>query len=152
MPECRDADLTVGSAHGGAASGHVALLVTFTDRSGHQCYLQGFPKVSLADASGRVLLQAQGTLNGFIGAAVANGGAGLTAPPYVVLDPGRTVMAVLEWEDVDPIQGVPGGCRVPQSADVLVTAPGSTLVAKLPGVRDVCDAFRIGPVTNRSPS
>jgi hypothetical protein len=54
-------------------------------------------------------------------------------------------MAVLEWEDVDPIQGVPGGYRLPRSAGMLVTAPGSTLATRLPGVKDVCDAFQIGP-------
>lgn len=152
IPECRNSDLIVDSMNSGAAAGHIALLVTFVNRSAHRCYLQGFPEVSLIDASGGMLLQAQDTLNGFIGGAVVDGGAGLTAPPRVVLDPIRTAMAVLEWEDVDPIQGVPGGCRVSQSAGILVTAPGSTVAARLPGLRYVCDAFQIGPVVDQGPS
>jgi hypothetical protein len=149
VPECRDADLAVGGKSGGAAAGHIALLVTFADRSAHRCYLQGFPKASLVDPSGKVVLQAQDVLNGFMGAAVSN--TNLTAPPHVVLDPGRTVMAVLEWGDVDPDQAVPGGCLVRNSEDVLVTAPGSAVASKLSSVAHVCEAFQINPVIDEAP-
>jgi hypothetical protein len=50
----------------------------------------------------------------------------------------------------EPIQGVPGGCLVPQSAGILVTAPGSTVASRLPGLKDVCDAFKINPVIDQS--
>lgn len=150
MPECRDADLAVGSKTAGAAAGHVGMFVTFINRSAHLCYLQGFPKAALVDASGKVLLQAQDTLNGMIGAAVY-GGPSLTAAPYVVLNPGRTVIAVLEWGDVDPDQAVPGGCLVPHSSGVMVTPPGSTVATKLPSAAYVCEAFQANPVINKAP-
>jgi hypothetical protein len=92
------------------------LLLTFVNQSAHTCYLQGFPAVSLVDANGRALLQAQTTLDGFLGGAVAAArGFSLTAPPRVVLTPVLLAEAVLEWVDVNPVQGVPSGCRVAES-------------------------------------
>lgn len=149
VAECRNADLAINSKSGGAAGGHVALLVTFANQSAHRCSLQGFPKASLLDASGKVVAQAQDVLNGFMG--VAFDDANLTAPPHVVVDPGRSVMAVVEWGDVDPDQAVPGGCLVKSSSDVLVTAPGSTVAARLPGVAYVCEAFQVNPVIGKAP-
>jgi hypothetical protein len=50
-----------------------------------------------------------------------------------------------------PVEGVPGGCLVPQSAAILVTPPGSTRTSRLAGVKDACEPLQIGPVIKQSP-
>lgn len=149
-PECRNADIRVGEQFGGGYTGHEAEILTFTDASGHACFLQGFPGAALTDSSGHVLLNATRTMNGFVGGAIANGGTGFTSPPHVDLTPNQSVIAVLEYEDND-IQNVPGGCQVRRSAELLVTAPDSTTSTRLPGLIDVCDAFEINPVIDKAP-
>lgn len=151
VPECDDADILIYQQPGGAFMGHTAVVFGFVNTGGHTCYLQGYPGVDALDKSGRVLLSATRTLNGMIGESY-DGSVPLTAPPRVVVAPRHTVLAVLEWVDVDPIGGVPGGCLVPYATSLLVTAPDSTQSIKFTGgYSNICEALEINPVIDRAP-
>lgn len=151
VPECGDADILIYQQPGGAFMGHTAVAFGFVNTGGHTCYLQGYPGVDALDKSGRVLLSATRTLNGMIGESY-DGSVPLTAPPRVVVAPRHTVLAVLEWVDVDPIGGVPGGCLVPYATSLLVTAPDSTQSIKFTGgYSNICEALEINPVIDRAP-
>jgi Protein of unknown function (DUF4232) len=137
--------------YGNGAGGHEALLLGFENISTRTCFLQGYPGVAAIDSSGRVLLNADRMLNGMMGLAV-NGDTTLTAPPLVVLRPRQAGLAVLEWESVNPIQGVPGGCLVPHANALLVTAPDATVSTKFTGgFTYICDNFQINPVIDKDP-
>jgi len=150
-PECHNQDVRVTGSPGNGALGHSAQLLRFTNISGHTCFVQGYPGAALLGTSGHVLLNAQRTLDGYFGSAlIAAKDPGLTAPPRVILRPGQSGVAELEWEDNNPIGGVPGGCRVRASSALVVTSPDSTQPATLPGLRLVCDAFEIGPLLDEA--
>ena len=137
--------------YGGAAGGHELLLLGFENISTRTCFLRGYPGVAAVDSSGRVLLNADRMLNGMMGIAV-NGDNTLSAPPVVVLRPGQAGLAALEWEGVNPIQGVPGGCLVPHANALLVTAPDATVSVKFTGgFTDICDNLEINPVIAKDP-
>lgn len=146
IAECNNGDVHVTSQDGGAASGHVALILQFTNVSGHSCFLQGYPGATLFDASGHSLDNAQRTLHGFIGSGLISAtDPGITAPPRVTLGPGRDAIAELEWED-NGGAAAPGNCLVRQSTALRVTPPDSTASTALPGLSTVCAGFEIGPV------
>jgi hypothetical protein len=140
--ECRNGDLHSTVENDGADGGHASVALRFTNVSGRTCFVQGYPGAELVDASGSAQADAQRTLHGFIDTGVIGAtDPGITAPPRVTLRPGESAIAILEWETEDD-----GDCLVRQSSSLLFTAPDSTESTAMPGLRDVCKDFEIGPV------
>ena len=151
LPECRNSDVLIFQQTGNGAGGHSLLLLGFENISTRTCFLRGYPGVAAIDSSGRVLVNADRVLNGMMGLAV-NADVTLTAPPVVVLRPQQVGLAALEWESVDPLPGVPGGCLAPHADALLVTAPDATVSTKFTGgFNYICGNLEINPVIDKDP-
>lgn len=141
-PACAGSDITVSSEDGQGAAGHLSMLLVFTNTGTQVCVLRGYPGASLFGPDGKDLLDAQRTLSGYSGGAV-----GLSTPPRVLLVPGGTASAVLEWSDVPTGSGADGGCAVTKAVSLGVTPPNTkqttTISVDQP---QVCSAFQIHPV------
>jgi hypothetical protein len=113
-------------------------VLVFTNESQATCSLSGYPGVAGLDAQGVQVVQAQRTLNGYLGGLPP----GTTAPPTVSLAPGQTASAVVEGTDM-PL-GSATSC--PSYPALLVTPPDLTdsvhLEAALPG----CSPIQVHPV------
>ena len=126
----------------GAAAGHGTITFDFTDVAEHACTLHGYPGAAVVDGSTTVL-NAVRTLNGFRG-----DDQWLTNVPVVVLQPGQTASAVLEWAD-DNDQP----CYTSGQGLLEVTAPNTTRTVtassntwKVGGPGGICSGFEIHPV------
>jgi hypothetical protein len=127
----------VTTADGGAAAGHLGLVLLFTD-TGAACTLSGYPGAALSGSGGSTLLNAQRTMSGYLG-----GAQGSSAPASVPLASGATASALLEWSDV-PVGG--GGCPGTGATALLVTPPNTTVTTTLAPINVVCSGFQIHPV------
>lgn len=143
VPRCGDSDVQVSQKDGGGAAGHLSLLLVFTDVSGHDCSLQGYPGASLLGPDGKDLLDADRTPTGYSGGAI-----GLKSPPTLVLHANGTASAVVEWSDVPTGSGPNGGCAVPNPASLAVTPPNTkaTSTIALAAKSEVCSGFEVHPV------
>jgi hypothetical protein len=138
-PACGNADITVSLGTGDAAMSHDSQVLKFTNSSGRTCTLRGYPGASVI-GGGRTLLDATRELNGYIGDERQ-----LTSPPTVVLAPGKTASAVLEWE-----ANAGEKCYSNGSGNLVTTPPNTTrstsLRAITVGAQGVCASFEIHPV------
>lgn len=141
-PACGNADIQVTTTDDEGATGHLSMLLVFTDSSDHDCLLHGYPGASLLGPKGADLLDATRTLYGFAGGAV--GATSLSSVPHVLLHPGATASAVLEWSDVP----TGSGCAVQNAVALAVTPPNTTQTTQiaLSGQTEVCAEFQIHPV------
>jgi hypothetical protein len=141
--QCGNSDIEVSSADDESAAGHISLLLVFTNVSGHDCVLHGYPGASLLGQNGKDLADAKRTLSGYSGGAV-----GMSAAPRVLLRPNATASAVLEWSDVPTGSGANGGCAVQNAIALDVTPPNTTQSTTIPiaAKTDVCAEFQVHPV------
>jgi hypothetical protein len=113
-------------------------VLVFTNQSQSTCLLYGYPGVAGLDAQGNQVVQAQRTLNGYLGGL----GNGATSPPTVRLAPGQAASATVEGTDVP----VGAATTCPDYPALLVTPPNLTVsvhvAAGLPG----CSPIEVHPV------
>ena len=114
-PPCRDDQISVSVAGGGAGLGHQDQVIAFTNQSPSTCSLSGYPGVAGLDAQGHQVVQAERTPNGYLGG-LWNGA---TTPPTVTIAPGQTASATVEGTD-NPV-GAATSC--PSYSALLVTPP-----------------------------
>jgi len=117
-PPCRNGQIAVTDAGGGAGLGHLDQVLLFTNRSQSTCFLYGYPGVAGLDGQGNQVVQAERTLNGYLGGLQP----GATTLPTVSLSPGQTASAMVEGTD-NP-EGTATSC--PYYPAFLVTPPGLT--------------------------
>jgi hypothetical protein len=82
-------------------------------------------------------------MSGYMG-----GAQGSSPPPTVVLAPGKSASAVLEWDDA-PSGGQStnsADCPGPNSVSLLVTPPNTQTTSTFPSLQDACQGFTIHPV------
>jgi hypothetical protein len=150
VPECTTAELKVtesdGNGVGDTASGHAALALRFTNVGSRACFLRGYPGVAVSGPGG--VLNAQRVMRGYMG-----GDAG-QAPSLVIVPPGETAAALLEWL-FSPQDGsatvTTRNCPGYHAARLLVIAPDQTTAAVFaaPGtVTPVCWGFEVHPVVS----
>lgn len=126
VPRCRTADLHAYLSRFGAAAGTVVGDVGLRNRSGHACFVYGYPGLGLEDAHHGVM-----TSRVTWGSTVARHD---PRPHRIVLSPGRTAFANLQYSDV------PFGnerCRV--SAWLEVTPPDDRNHRLVPFRGPACD-------------
>jgi hypothetical protein len=138
-PPCGNADIQVTTSDNEGATGHISLLLVFTNNSGHDCVMHGYPGAALQAQNGTDAGDAVRKLSGFSGGAV-----GLSAPPLVLLHSNAAASAVLEWSDVPTASG----CAVQDPVALDVTPPNTTQTTTipLPAQTDVCGGFQVHPV------
>lgn len=153
---CAPAGVSISAGHSGAATGHIALTLTFTNTGSASCYVQGYPTVTAVLARGE--LKAAQTSTGYAFPELPG-----NEPPRVTLKPNASAVAILEWEDLTGVANVAGAgahdggsgtststCPAGGATALLVTAPGATSTAtptRLTGVAtDVCAGFEVHPV------
>lgn len=145
--ECHNTDMQVAQQDSQGAAGHISLLLVFTNVGDHACYLKGYPGATVTGKGIVNSLNAKRSLSGYSGGAV-----GLTAAPYVLLQPNGNASAVLEWSDV------PGasGCEITDAVDLAVTPPNTTQSTDFTmSGQQICSEFQIHPVLSgvtRAPS
>jgi Domain of unknown function (DUF4232) len=105
-PRCDGPSLAVSLTDGGGAAGTIYFRIGFTNRGSATCYLQGFPGVSAADASGKAKVDARRDTT--------------AAARRVVLAPGRSAHANLAVRNVPP-----SSAACPSYPLLLVTPPDS---------------------------
>jgi hypothetical protein len=125
IPRCEGPSLVVSVGDGQGAAGTVYYRVVFTNRSGASCYLQGFPGVAAADASGKAKVDASRETT--------------TAARRVVLAAGRSAHANLAVRNVPP-----GSAACPSYPLLLVTPPDSRRTTTISrSVQPCADQMRI---------
>lgn len=92
VPRCHTPDLHVYLLHGGAAAGSYAMDVAFQNRSGHACFVYGYPGLGLEDAH-RHTMPSRVTW----GSSIARRD---PRPHRIVLEPRRAAFANLSASDV----------------------------------------------------
>jgi hypothetical protein len=136
---CAGSEIKTALGHGGAATGHEVLTLTFTNIGSRTCTLQGYPGAAVMNGS-TLVLNATRTLNGFAG-----DDRQLTSAPLVTLAPGAVASANLEFV-VD--NGEP--CVANGSGILEVTLPNTTTTTGVKsmttGTQGVCAGFEIHPV------
>lgn len=125
---CSTDQLTISmkGISGGAGHGGYAILFKNT---GKACTLHGYPGLDAVDASGKVVVSAQRTTNGYLG--------GLTvgaAEPTVELQTGQTVSTLFEGH-IGPISGGPS---CPPYVALLITPPNETHSVRLTSDYTLC--------------
>ncbi len=121
---------------GGGAMGHQGLVLVFRNTTRSSCALSGYPGVAARDSSGRHPVDAARSTVGSIFPR--------TARSRIVLAPGGTVSAGLEWTVV------PMGPRdrCPRYAGLAVTPPDETRSLWLTRPLSFCGEFRIHPLVS----
>ncbi len=162
---CTPADLSISAGHSGAATGHIALTLTFKNTGSASCYVQGYPMVTAVLAHGE--LKAAQTSTGYAFPELPG-----NRPPRVTLKPNASAIAILEWEDVTGVANAAGAdehggasapsatnCAAGGATTLLVTAPGAPGApsaappTRLAGAAtDVCAHFEVHPVIPPSES
>ena len=132
---CSGAQLHVTTADGGAAAGHLSMVLLFANTGSAPCVLDGYPGAALSGSGGSTLLNAQRTLSGYTG--------GAHAVAVVTVAPGATASALLEWSDVPTGNN---GCPGTGASALLVTPPNTTATTSLAPINEVCSGFEIHPV------
>lgn len=133
---CGGAQLRVTTGDGGAAAGHLAMVLVFANTGSTACSLDGYPGAALSGPGGSTLLNAQRTLSGYIG--------GAKGVDTVTLAPGASASALLEWSDVPTDNACPGA----GATALLITAPNTTATTSLAPINEVCSGFQIHPVVS----
>ena len=131
---CGGAQLKVTTADGGAAAGHLSMVLLFANTGSAACVLGGYPGAAVSGSGGSTLLNAQRTLSGYTGGAHGVG--------VVTVAPGASASALLEWSDVPTDNGCPGT----GATALLVTPPNTTATTSLAPISEVCSEFQIHPV------
>ena len=150
--QCTGGTLHTTSASAGVASGHVGLILTFTNTGPASCTLTGYPGAALVGANAQVLMNASRTLSGFLG-----GAQGYADPPSVTLAPGAPASALLEWADVPTGDGAATTANCPGmgASQLQVTPPDTTATVSMPSPGTACGGLQIHPVlagsTGRTP-
>jgi hypothetical protein len=135
---CRNGQISVTGAFGGAALGHEGQILLFTNTSQSTCILGGYPGVAGLGAQGNQVVQAERSLNGYLGG--LNNGA--TTPPIVVVTPGQSISALVEGTDVP----VAPATSCPSYPAPLVTPPNLTVSVRVPLGLFECSPIQIHPV------
>ena len=133
---CTPAQLTVTSASNSAA-GHIGVILLFKNTGAKPCSLQGYPGVAGLDASGKQVIQAKRTLNGFFRA--LRDGQGW---PVVILTSGQSASAFVEGTDVPT--GNATSC--PTYPKLLVTPPNTTKSVTVNMSMPGCSPVQVHPV------
>ena len=136
---CAGSAVKVAIGHGGAATGHQVITLTFTNVGSSSCTLQGYPGAAVMSGS-TLVLNATRSLNGFAGDERQ-----LTSAPLVTLAPGAVAPANLEFVVNN---GEP--CVANGSGTLDVTPPNTKTTTGLEpmttGTKGVCAGFEIHPV------
>ena len=142
---CSGLELAVTAGSSGAAGGHNAITILFTNTGRTACRLDGYPGVAGLDASGNQVAQAARTASGYLGG-LANSA---SAPVPVPLQPGAIASALVEA--VDNPQNGASSCPVYPA--LLVTPPNTTASTRVDahgpnpsGGLWNCAAFDVHPV------
>jgi hypothetical protein len=134
---CSGSQIAISSTVGGAALGHVGVILLFTNTSDATCLLWGYPTVAGLNPQGAQVVQARPTPSGYLGG-LAPG----KRPPAIHLAPGQRASAKVEGTD-NPV-GTARNC--PTYRDLLVTPPdmtlGTVVDASLPG----CPPLQVYPI------
>ncbi len=138
-PNCTTAQLHVSAGKVGAATGHSGFPLLFSNKSSQECRLSGYPGVTLLDADGRQVMQAQREPSGFIGGLPSYSSGPL---PAIGLASGETASALVEGDDVAPGGVAPCG---PFGA-ILVTPPNATQSVRIDVGVPGCSDFQVHPV------
>ena len=138
---CSSSGLVIwaGEEPGGGTAGSVYYWIEFTNLSGRNCTVAGYPKVSAVDLHGKR-----------IGAAATIEPA-KEAPP-VTLAPDETATATLQI--VDSLNYPTGRCKPTTAAGLRITVPGGTGSKVAPLAFGACaksgsQILSVGPVTSR---
>jgi hypothetical protein len=137
---CTPEELTVSAAPPEAATGHRAVILTFSlsgtlaDGAG-PCTLTGYPGVD--SGAGGPLIHAQRTLHGYMGGPPAS----ITVPPTVTLTQSQQAQAIVEGLASDA-----NGNPCPTYTDLLVTPPETTVTVTVPATIDTCQ-LQVHPIT-----
>ena len=109
---CTTADLGawVAADQGSGAAGSIYFPLQFTNLSRHACAMRGFPGVSAIDRNGHQLGSPAGWNK-------------VTAPRTVVLAPGATAHAMLQWSDAE-VTTAPGCYPVFTASELRIYPPG----------------------------
>jgi hypothetical protein len=142
FPACRNSQISVSATGGGAGLGHEDQVIVFTNRSQSGCNLSGYPGVAGLDAQGNQVVQAERTLNGYLGG-LENGA---KTYPIVALTPGESASATVEGTDV-PV-GTATSC--PTYPALLVTPPNLTVSVRIAAGLPGCSPLQIHPVVSGS--
>jgi hypothetical protein len=135
-PSCVGSQLAVSSGPNLVATGHIDVVIVFTNTASEPCQLTGYPGVAALDAAGTQRAQADRTLNGFLG------GVPTGPPPLVTLARDQSASAIVEGSD----QPTGDGAACPSYPSLLVTPPNTTqsvtVAVGLPG----CEPLQVHPV------
>lgn len=114
--------ITISAVPGGAD--HLGAAVRFANR-GTRCTLRGYPDLAGVTASGRLVVRARRTRDGYLG--------GAKKIKKVVVDHGQTASALYEGLD-----GPPPGHACPKYGYVRITPPGDRHSVHLRDGRGLC--------------
>jgi Protein of unknown function (DUF4232) len=137
-PPCRDGQVSVSDGGGGAGLGHEDQVILFTNQSKSICTLSGYPGVAGLDAQGNQVVQAERTLDGYLGGLQNDA----TTPPTVTLAPGQTASAIVEGTD----NPVGSAISCPNYPALLVTPPNLTYSVRLTVGLPGCSPIEVHPV------
>ncbi|WP_328620771.1 DUF4232 domain-containing protein [Streptomyces sp. NBC_00354] len=126
-PTCRVADLELAVGGPQRAGGAIDYPILFTNTTGHNCALRGYPGVSVTDARHRQ-----------IGTSAIRTGEPIST---VLVAPDETVTAVMRTNS----RSVAPNCR-PKSTYVKVYPPNSGVAEEIAYALRVCGMFEISPV------
>ena len=129
---CGSSDLGawVAADQGNGAAGSIYFPLQFTNLSKHACSMRGFPGVSAVDRSGHQL----GSPAGW---------GSVTAPRTVVLAPGATAHAILQWSDAE-VSTAPGCDPVFTASELRIYPPNQYSATHAFFSLEVCS--QVGPV------
>lgn len=140
-PACADGQISEKYVKGDVGLGHRSAIIVFTDNGSGACTLSGYPGAGVTDQPGKVVLNAQRSLVGYL--------SGTTAITTVTLQPGGQASAMLEW-DAAPAGGqeTPVGANCPgmYGGKLLVTPPNTRISTAFAAPADLCTDFYVHPV------
>ena len=136
---CTTADLGawVAADQGNGAAGSIYFPLQFTNLSKHTCSMRGFPGVSAIDRNGHQL----GSPAGW---------GSVTAPRTVLLAPGATAHAILQWSDVE-VATAPGCDPTFAASELRIYPPGQYSATRAFFSLEVCSHpgpvyMHVGPI------
>jgi hypothetical protein len=130
--QCSASDMTVTGQPAIGGLGHQGLTLSFTNHAAAPCTLTGYPGAAALNAAGDQTVQAQRTLNGYLG------GCKCSTPPTVVIAPGASATSLIEGD-------IAGGNGCVAATALLVTPPNMTRATRLTSTLAVCQ-LQIHPV------
>jgi hypothetical protein len=135
-PRCRAGDLAIVARDGGAAAGHRAVILIFTNTGTGTCRLYGYPGADGLDAAGKSVVHAKRTTSGYIGGLAAG-----AAIPTVDVASGQAASAMLEASGSQQ-----DGSACTPYASLLVTPPDEKQSSRLAWPGDGCADLQIHPI------